>query len=198
MFSQVVAHELDIPLAHVHVIAPDTDTSPFCIGSLASRVTIVAGNAAIVAARAARDKLLAQAARTLDVPAEQLELHAGTVRVRAEPERRATLGDLVRQQLLDADLLILNKTELCSPTTLAELNAWLPSMTTAGTPVVPAHQARVPPELVLGFHAGWAAHPDGATGDALVEPVIRMAEERTTGVSQAAAASAQSEPRHGR
>ncbi len=36
-----------------------------------------------------------------------------------------------------------------------------------------------------------------ATGDALVEPVIRMAEERA-GLAQAVAASAQSEPRHGR
>ena len=93
-----------------------------------------------------------------------LLLDAETVRQRsADPY----VGDLVRQQLLDADLLILNKTELCTPTALAELNAWLPSMTTAGTPVVPAHQARVPPELVLGFHADWAADPDGATGDAL-------------------------------
>jgi G3E family GTPase len=58
---------------------------------------------------------------------------------------------LVRQQLLDADLLILNKTELCSPKALAELHAWLPTMSTPGTPVVPANQARVPPELVLGL-----------------------------------------------
>ena len=90
-----------------------------------------------------------------------LMLDAETVRQRsADPY----VGDLVRQQLLDADLLILNKTELCTPTALAELTAWLPSMTTAGTPVVPAHQARVPPELVLGFHADWAADPEGATG----------------------------------
>ena len=46
--------------------------------------------------------------------------------------------------------------------------------------------------------AGLPAETLRATGDALVEPVIRMAEERTTGVSQAAAASAQSETRHGR
>ncbi len=90
-----------------------------------------------------------------------LLLDAETVRQRsADPY----VGDLVRQQLLDADLLILNKTELCTPTALAELNAWLPGMTTAGTPVVPANQARVPPELVLGFHAGWDADPEGATG----------------------------------
>ena len=93
-----------------------------------------------------------------------LMLDAETVRQRsADPY----VGDLVRQQLLDADLLILNKTELCSPTALAELHAWLPTMTTPGTPVVPANQARVPPELVLGFHAGLSTGLDAATGDAL-------------------------------
>jgi G3E family GTPase len=93
-----------------------------------------------------------------------LMLDAETVRQRsADPY----VGDLVRQQLLDADLLILNKIERCSAAELAALNAWLPSMTTAGTPVVPANQARVPPELVLGFHAGLSTGPDAATGDAL-------------------------------
>ena len=93
-----------------------------------------------------------------------LMLDAETVRQRsADPY----VGDLVRQQLLDADLLILNKTELCSPKALAELSAWLPSMIRSGTPVVAASQARVPPELVLGFHAGWAANPQGTNGDAL-------------------------------
>ena len=90
-----------------------------------------------------------------------LMLDAETVRQRsADPY----VGDLVRQQLLDADLLILNKTELCSSTELTELNDWLATMSTPGTPVVPASQARVPPELVLGFHADWAADPEGATG----------------------------------
>lgn len=99
MFSQVVAHELDIPLSHVQVIAPDTDTSPFCIGSLASRVTIVGGNAAIVAARAARDKLFALAATLLSAPVDQLEMRAGSVCVRGEPARKAPLADLARQHI---------------------------------------------------------------------------------------------------
>jgi G3E family GTPase len=93
-----------------------------------------------------------------------LMLDAETVRQRsADPY----VGDLVRQQLLDADLLILNKTELSTPTALAELTAWLPSMITPGTPVVAASQARVPPELVLGFQAGLSTGLDAATGDAL-------------------------------
>jgi G3E family GTPase len=99
-----------------------------------------------------------------------LLLDAETVRQRsADPY----VGDLVRQQLLDADLLILNKTELCSPKALAELHAWLPTMTTPGTPVVPANQARVPPELVLGFQAGLSTGLDAATGDALARWVAQ-------------------------
>ncbi len=99
MLSQVVAHELDIPLAHVHVVPPDTDSSPWCIGSLASRVTMAAGNAAIVAARAARDKLLEQAAAMLQAPAGELQCAGGTVHVRATPQRSLTLAEVARARL---------------------------------------------------------------------------------------------------
>jgi CO/xanthine dehydrogenase Mo-binding subunit len=78
---------------------PDTDTAPFAIGSLASRVTIVAGNAAIVAAHAARDKLFALAAQKLEAPVEQLEFASGTVRVKGSPERSATLAALAREHI---------------------------------------------------------------------------------------------------
>lgn len=99
MLSQVVAHELDIPLAHVHVVPPDTDSSPWCIGSLASRVTMAAGNAAIVAARAARDKLLDQAAAMLQAPVAELQCAGGTVHVRATPQRSLSLAELSRARL---------------------------------------------------------------------------------------------------
>jgi CO/xanthine dehydrogenase Mo-binding subunit len=96
MLSQVVAHELDLPLAHMHVVPPDTDTAPIAIGSLASRVTIAAGNAAIVAARMARDKLFALAAKQWQVPADKLGLAGGHVFVTDAPDRRATLAELAR------------------------------------------------------------------------------------------------------
>ena len=124
------------------------------------RILIETSGVALPAAVARSARLLPG----LSIDGIVLMLDAETVRQRsADPY----VGDLVRQQLLDADLLILNKTELCSPKALAELNAWLPSMTTAGTPLVPANQARVPPELVLGFHAGLSTGLDAATGDAL-------------------------------
>jgi CO/xanthine dehydrogenase Mo-binding subunit len=94
MLSQIVAHELNIPLSHVHVFAPDTDVSPYAIGSLASRVTIAAGNAAILAGRAAREKLLALAAETLKVDADQLEIAAGYVRKRGQHDIKVTIAQM--------------------------------------------------------------------------------------------------------
>lgn len=99
MLSQIVAHELQLPLAHVHVLAPDTDSAPFCIGTLASRVTMAAGNAAIVAARAAQDKLLAVAAQMLDVAVDQLEFVTGAVQVRDNPQQKRSLAELARQHI---------------------------------------------------------------------------------------------------
>jgi G3E family GTPase len=95
-------------------------------------------------------------------------LDAETVRERSSDPY---VGDLVRQQLLDADLLILNKTELCSQDQLAALHAWLPTMSTPGTPVVPVNRAQVPPELVLGFRAGL----DEATRDTEPDKIARWA-----------------------
>ncbi|MBS0342449.1 MAG: molybdopterin-dependent oxidoreductase, partial [Proteobacteria bacterium] len=96
MLSQIVAHELDLPLAHIHVLAPDTDTAPIAIGSLASRVTIAAGNAAIVAGRMVRDKLFALASQQWSVPPESLKLQGGFVFVGHAPERRASIAELAR------------------------------------------------------------------------------------------------------
>jgi CO/xanthine dehydrogenase Mo-binding subunit len=99
MLSQVVAHELDIPLDAVHVVAPDTDHSPYCIGSLASRVTIVAGNAALVAAREAKARLADAAAMVLQVPPDQLVFQGGKVWAREAPQRQLGYGELVRAHI---------------------------------------------------------------------------------------------------
>lgn len=98
MLSQVVAHALDIPLAHTHVVAPDTDTAPLAIGSLASRVTIAAGHAAIVAAGLVRDKLFALAAQQWELPVEQLRMAGGEV-FSSDGTQRAGFAELARLHL---------------------------------------------------------------------------------------------------
>lgn len=99
MLAQIVAHALHLPLSDVHVVAPDTDSAPFAIGSLASRVTIVAGNAALVAARKAQDCLFDAASQLLGCPPDALELGEGVVRVRDDPARSRSLPEVVRQHL---------------------------------------------------------------------------------------------------
>ncbi|MDQ0140618.1 xanthine dehydrogenase family protein molybdopterin-binding subunit [Cupriavidus necator] len=96
MLSQICAQELGIPLSHVTVMAPDTDTAPFCLGSLASRVTIVSGNAVLRAAREARQKLLALAAEKLGVDAQQLVIADGRIGVPGQPGQSATLAEIAR------------------------------------------------------------------------------------------------------
>ncbi len=96
MLSQIVAHELALPLADVYVVPPDTDIAPVAVGTLASRVTMSGGNAAIVAARRARDELFALAAQRWSVEPAALAIGGGAVFVKAQPERRATLAELAR------------------------------------------------------------------------------------------------------
>jgi len=99
MLSQIVAHELMLSISHVQVVAPDTDSAPFAVGSLASRVTIVAGNAALVAARAARDRLLEAAAQLLATTPHECTLDDGGVCLRSNPSQRKTRAEVVRHHI---------------------------------------------------------------------------------------------------
>lgn len=58
------------------------------------------------------------------------------------------VGELVRQQLRDADLLLLNKTDRIAAAERGALTAWLHTQR-AEAPVVPIAHGRVPPQLVL-------------------------------------------------
>ena len=53
MVAYLVAEELGMDVAHVRVVAADTDLCPVDLGAYSSRVTFMVGNAAIDAARAA-------------------------------------------------------------------------------------------------------------------------------------------------
>lgn len=71
---QIVAAELGVPLDRVRIVAADTARTPVDLGSYSSRVTFMAGNAALQAARAARRKILSAAAARLGVAPESLAL----------------------------------------------------------------------------------------------------------------------------
>ena len=82
MLAMVVAEALGARLDQVKLVASDTDNTPIDLGSYSSRVTFMAGNAAIQAATRLRTLLLDAAADELDVPVDELVLREGTLRRR--------------------------------------------------------------------------------------------------------------------
>src|SRR5207302_9272673 len=58
VLATIVAEELGLRPADVRLVTADTDTTPVDLGSYSSRVTFMAGNAALQAARRMRDLLV--------------------------------------------------------------------------------------------------------------------------------------------
>ncbi|HEV3279809.1 MAG TPA: 4-hydroxybenzoyl-CoA reductase subunit alpha [Terriglobia bacterium] len=76
---QVVAAELGVDLDRVKIVAADTARTPIDLGSYSSRVTFMAGNAAIAAARDAKGKVLAAAAVKMATNPENLAIEGNQV-----------------------------------------------------------------------------------------------------------------------
>src|SRR4029453_10311117 len=69
MLAQCVAEPLGVPIDRVRIFASDRDTAPIDLGSYSSRVTFMAGNAAMRAASEIRKELVAAAAVLTGYPA---------------------------------------------------------------------------------------------------------------------------------
>ncbi len=93
MLTQVVAHELQLPLDRVRLRFTGTD-GPWDRGSSAASVTRAAGQATIGAAAEVREKLAAIAAEFLGCPPEQVELVDGQFRDRARPTASLSFAEV--------------------------------------------------------------------------------------------------------
>ncbi len=94
--AQVVADELGVPLAAVRVVHGDTAVSPYGTGTYASRSTVLAGGAGILASRDVRDKVLRIAAHLLEAHPADLVVADGRVAVRGLPGRHVTVRDVAQ------------------------------------------------------------------------------------------------------
>lgn len=92
--AQIAADQVGCNPSDVDVVTGDTREFHWGTGTFASRGAVVAGTATHEAARRVREKILALAARELDCAEDDLELGEGRVRVRSEPDRSLTLGEL--------------------------------------------------------------------------------------------------------
>ena len=83
--AQIVADTVGVPYDWVTFDNSNTDSSPVCTGTFASRATFVAGNAVLKAARQVREKLLEIAGKEMEISPEDLEIEDGRVTVKGDP-----------------------------------------------------------------------------------------------------------------
>ena len=96
MLAQVVAEQLGSELGNITVTAGDTATIPNGIGSSNSRVTVMAGSSAHVAALSVREKALIVAGHLLKTDPADLEIHGGNVHIKSSPDKTVSLAQIAR------------------------------------------------------------------------------------------------------
>lgn len=95
--SQIAAEALCIPIENVHIVRPDTAVTPYDRSTSSSRSVYMMGNALIQAAGEIKEQLLRFASDLLEVSPADLDLDAGTVVVRGQPDRKISYSDIIRK-----------------------------------------------------------------------------------------------------
>ena len=94
--AQIVADQLSIPLEDVRVGFGDTSSTPYGMGTFASRSIVLGGGAAAKASGELARMLLKFGAHVLEVDPEDAELTAGRVSVKGAPSRGVGIRELAR------------------------------------------------------------------------------------------------------
>jgi CO/xanthine dehydrogenase Mo-binding subunit len=113
--AQVLAEDLGVELADIHVVSADTLSTPFDFGAQGSRTAFAVGNACRAAVADLKRQLLALAARHLDVDERELRVGDGAVSA-AAGGKRATLAELARLSQASGGGLIAHGTFVAPPT----------------------------------------------------------------------------------
>jgi CO/xanthine dehydrogenase Mo-binding subunit len=92
--SQIVAETLGVPYDWVTYDNSNTDSSPLCTGTFASRATFVAGMAAKKAAESARQKLLEIAGKEMEIDPADLDVIDGEVVAKGAPQKKMSVADI--------------------------------------------------------------------------------------------------------
>jgi len=95
MQVQIAAEVLGIPIENIRLVAADSDLTPVDLGSYSSRVTFMAGNAALRAAEDLKAQLFRAGAELLGAKIEALDACDEEIFVRSDPERRVSYSEAV-------------------------------------------------------------------------------------------------------
>jgi 4-hydroxybenzoyl-CoA reductase subunit alpha len=95
MQVQIVAEALGVRPERIKLVAADTDLTPVDLGSYSSRVTFMAGNACLEAAKNMRALICAAVAKKLDCSPDLLEARGDAIFVKDGSERRLGFDEAV-------------------------------------------------------------------------------------------------------
>src|SRR5919206_1651099 len=92
--TQIVADTLGVPYDWVTMDNTNTDSSPVCTGTFASRGTFIGGNAVRFAAERARERVLEIAAKEMEIDPSDLEIADGEVVAKGAPQTKLSIADV--------------------------------------------------------------------------------------------------------
>jgi len=96
VISQIVAEELGVSLKDIRITAADTEITPLDPGTFGSGVTLRAGNAARMAAGAAKEKLFEAVTEKMEANIEDLEIKDHRIFIKGSPERGMSLREAIK------------------------------------------------------------------------------------------------------
>ncbi|WP_206808739.1 xanthine dehydrogenase family protein molybdopterin-binding subunit [Paradesulfitobacterium ferrireducens] len=94
--KQIIAEVLDINPDRIEAPEGDTETSPYDVGSQASRVTHICGAGALKAARKVKEIFRREASKILGCEPEDVVMRSEIVWSKHKPEEKMTYGEMVR------------------------------------------------------------------------------------------------------
>ena len=92
--SQIVAETIGVPYDWITYDNSNTDSSPVCTGTFASRATFVAGKAVEKAAERVRERILDIAGKELEIDPSDLEIVDGEVLAKGAPQKKIAVPDV--------------------------------------------------------------------------------------------------------
>jgi CO/xanthine dehydrogenase Mo-binding subunit len=92
--AQIVAETIGVPIDWITYDNSNTDSSPVCTGTFASRATFVAGRAVEKAAEKTREKILEIAGKELEIDPSDLEIIDGEVVAKGAPQRSISVPNV--------------------------------------------------------------------------------------------------------
>jgi len=103
-YSQIISHELGVPMEDIVVQHSDTQGTPFGYGTYGSRTSSVGSTAAVKAAGKVREKARRMAAHMLEASPGDIEVDGARYFVKGSPEKVKTLQEIAFATDLGFDL----------------------------------------------------------------------------------------------